>query len=390
MPYQKIIKHAFHSVPFYEAIKNNLDGNNSRNIFHNLPIVNRRDIVGNEESFISSNFNTKELNLHYTSGSTGIPLKCYKSNTDVIRMGKALWQRRNWFGDIKPTHKYVTFFIRRYDNDKKPTHKKIIVKKNNLSLSLIDINDDILRSYYDALLNFEPRWIFAPPSIMYYLSRYIDKSSKKKRIPNLALIELTGEYCTQNQKEYIQEVFNCQVTNMYGTKETWGIAYQCPLGHMHLMEDNVHMEIDKDNEIIITGLNGYAMPIIKYLVGDSGRWTDNECMYSGKTVEIISSRSGNYFSYKGNLISNAIFFLAVTDLHREFPRTIEQFQVERVNESLFNFHYIPGNNFKESNLRKYSKIIEQKVKDIKIEFIKTDFISFGSNAKISNFVEKIL
>lgn len=344
-------------------------------------------MVGNEQSFISNNYNVNSLQRHATSGSTGVPIKCYKSQGDIVKMGRELWKCRNWHAKILPSDKYVTFFIRRYDKKGNATSKKIIQNSKNLSLSLLDMSWDVLDEYCKAIEEFSPKWIFAPPSAIIYLSNFIKKNKVNYKFESLEFIELTGEYVEQQQQLMIEQVFGCSVTNMYGTKEMWGVAYQCPNGHLHLMEQNVHMEII-NNDVILTSLNNSAMPIIRYKIGDSAKWENvSVCQYPGKCIKLIASRTGTYFQSKGKNLSIANFFLAVNDLYKEFPNAFNQFQIQQHSDNEFVLLFIPGTGFNPKSLDSYYQKVLKFLPDAKLEFQKTDFINYRRNGKISYFID---
>lgn len=174
---------------------------------------------------------------------------------------------------------------------------------------------------------------------------------------------------------------------MYGSKETWLIAYSCPNGHLHLCEDNVYCEINNNNELLLTGLNNYSMPLIKYNIGDSVEWVaETECTFSGRMINILAGRSSSYIRVKGRFVSIAVFFLALNDTHRTFPGAFIQFQIQRTGEENFKFLFIRGKGFKEEALIKYEENIKKEL-DIQLNFEETDFINLGENGKLSYFIE---
>jgi len=72
----------------------------------------------------------------------------------------------------------------------------------------------------------------------------------------------------------------------YGCTEVGPIAAQCPAGSMHIMTDNVHVEICRDEQplrcgdfgdIVVTSLSNRAMPVVRCKIGDSGRISPDPC-----------------------------------------------------------------------------------------------------------------
>ena len=85
---------------------------------------------------------------------------------------------------------------------------------------------------------------------------------------------------------------------MYGSEEMNGIAYECPEHHMHILEDNVCLEIfngsdsvpSSRGEAVITNLNNHSMPLIRYSQGDEIAIGEKEdvCPYAGSSLVLKS------------------------------------------------------------------------------------------------------
>ena len=76
----------------------------------------------------------------------------------------------------------------------------------------------------------------------------------------------------------MEAFFNCKVASQYGCYEVNSIAYECPFHKLHVMTENVYVEIVEDNQICITSKHNRVMPFVRYKVGDRGRLcTDKNC-----------------------------------------------------------------------------------------------------------------
>ena len=61
--------------------------------------------------------------------------------------------------------------------------------------------------YYKEILDFEPQWAFLQPSMALKLSDFLYQRHLK--LPSLRYIELTGEYISEFDKDYIKKNFKC-------------------------------------------------------------------------------------------------------------------------------------------------------------------------------------
>ena len=112
---------------------------------------------------------------------------------------------------------------------------------------------------------------------------------------------VTGEQLYDEQRETISRVFGCSVANGYGSREAGFIAHECPDGGLHIMAEDVLVEIVDDGgtpqppgapgEIVITHLATGAFPIVRYRTGDVGALEPNACT-CGRTLPLIKELHG--------------------------------------------------------------------------------------------------
>jgi phenylacetate-CoA ligase len=125
-------------------------------------------------------------------------------------------------------------------------------------------------------------------------------------------VQLTAEVVTQVQREFVEETFHCRVFNRYGCREVSLIAHECSAhSGLHILAENNYVEFLKDGQpvsvgeeglIVITNLNNYGMPLLRYQIGDTGIPSNTICecgrgyplmeMTKGRLVDIIVSPSG--------------------------------------------------------------------------------------------------
>ncbi len=89
-------------------------------------------------------------------------------------------------------------------------------------------------------------------------------------------IETSAEKVTAPQRELLEEVFQCPVGDWYTARELGTIAFQCPDGRLHVAETR-HVEVvahgaaaepGELGEVVITSTHQFAMPLIRYKLGD--------------------------------------------------------------------------------------------------------------------------
>lgn len=123
------------------------------------------------------------------------------------------------------------------------------------------------------------------PSVAQLLCERLKVSNHPIR-PSLVL--LSGEAVEPDAAAQIAGSFNCPVTSLYTMTEAGIVGRPCGTTHSyHVEERNVFLEILDENarpveaggegEIVVTPLENYAMPLIRYRTGDRGVWVEEAC-----------------------------------------------------------------------------------------------------------------
>jgi phenylacetate-CoA ligase len=100
---------------------------------------------------------------------------------------------------------------------------------------------------------------------------------------SLAEIITFGETVKPELRRLALEAFGANVTDRYSCEELGVVALQCPKhDHYHVMAASVVVEIVDDQgrpcapgqpgRVLLTGLQSFAMPLIRYEVGDYAEW----------------------------------------------------------------------------------------------------------------------
>lgn len=245
------------------------------------PILTRKELQENRYNMFSDGYKLKyfnqQLRRQSSSGSTGTPVNVYWDYKDWYASNMCLWRKRlEWYG-LHPNDKYVMFTLNAFNikNDGETVYY-INHPMNILSVNVSLIHNE--RGYeklVDIINDFEPKWLYVQPFV---LNRLIRAYKRMGKIPpkSLKYIETIGELLSSDLRRRAVELFNVPLANMYGSEEMNGIAYECLENYMQVLADNVFVEIANEDEIsycgdgesIITNLNNYAMPLIRYNQGD--------------------------------------------------------------------------------------------------------------------------
>ena len=148
----------------------------------------------------------------------------------------------------------------------------------------------------------------------------------------------------------IEEQFGADVFNFYGSREVGAIAGECVKGRLHVFAMNNVVEVldqwDKRTEagqhgdIVVTNLHNYAMPVIRYRIGDSGALGSSDCE-CGSRLPVLDNLSGRVTDHfqadDGGLVHGEYF----THLFY-FRDWVDQFQVLQLKVKLVRVLVVPA------------------------------------------------
>ena len=102
---------------------------------------------------------------------------------------------------------------------------------------------------------------------------------------------------TESARANIQDSFGVKVFNEYGCGEVGSIAHECEHGSMHIVADNLFLEIDgngENGEIVVTDYFNFATPLIRYKIGDFATINYGECA-CGRTLPMLKGIHGRAY-----------------------------------------------------------------------------------------------
>ncbi len=177
---------------------------------------------------------------------------------------------------------------------------------------------DSLRAFHGPLAacrkhwrNFDPLRVTAYPSSLVRLIRASARENCRIESPSLQRVFLTGEVTFAWQRRIIEEFLGAPVTESYGLQEAGALAYCCEEGNWHLCAESAFIEIIRDGrparpgelgEVVVTGLESHAMPLIRYCTGDIA------C-----AVELVSCKCGRGLPVIPPILGRVADFLEAAD-----------------------------------------------------------------------------
>src|SRR5690606_10085989 len=153
------------------------------------------------------------------------------------------------------------------------------VLNNNVLLNTFVLSDEIISNYVNQLIAVKLLFIKAYVHSVYEIAKYILKNYIGCGFS--PIIHCTTGPPYPEMREWISKAFGgAYVYNVYGSREVSAIASEVKIASgLYVLYDNVFLEIIDSNgkpvregeegEAVITTLNNFYMPLIRYRIGES-------------------------------------------------------------------------------------------------------------------------
>ena len=357
--------------------------------FQKTSLLTKSDIRNDATGFIA-NDKKRKLTRYATSGSTGHPLIFYLSNERTAAAKAAYLVLYDWWGLGIGDREAVLWGSSR-DISAYSIAKKIRDRLLNTHLlPAFAMGEKTMQKYIDFIRKYRPKDIFGYAHSIYILARFAKNRGVSLKDAGVKVIFTTAEALHDFQRELIQEAFGCPVANCYGGRESGLIAFECPAGGMHL-NPNIITEIVKDGvpvkpgdkgEIVITDLDSYGMPFIRYRTGDEGILSAKPCA-CGRTSAVMEKVLGRNTDYVVNAKGEFIHPLALEYIFRELAG-VDYFKITQKKEDKLVIDLVVNQKFDKSLERHIKDKVCQAMNgpvDVDIRFIKEDEIDQGDKYK---------
>lgn len=318
---KNLITFCYKYIPFYQIrwSEYGIDINGIKDFkdFTKLPFTTKQDVIENYKMMVPYIFNLDKLLLASTGGTTQSKAFFYKTK-DSISKEYAFFTRYWKWHEYNPFIDDCVIFKGSWNRPKNQ-----ITKYHKLHyFSSFDITDRILHQYVEYIYKNKIKFMQAYPSFAYLLFRYAYEEQMIEKLSHMKAIFCASEKLYEFQKKFIEDNFGVKVYSHYGHGEMGALFQQCRYNDAyHIILEYGYVEflpIDDTDlyEIVTTGFNNLATPLIRYRTLDYVRLNENLKCHCGlaypKIVEDIEGRSGDMIvTPSGKIIgpSHLEFFL---------------------------------------------------------------------------------
>jgi len=331
---QKLINYSVKNIKFYSSFfkQSNVKPTDIKKPedLIKLPVMTKQIYRENfPNNIVDLNSNKNDLILNNTSGSSGTPFNFYQSRRLKGQAAARLIFFYEWAG-----RKYGEPFARIWgvvnSNFKIGLFNKYI--ENSLVINAFDLGEHTFSRFFKEIKKKKPKLLEAYTSGAYAFSVLMKNHNVSLNIPATIV---SGETLYEFQINLIKKYLNTEIFNRYGCREFGNIAQECSEHNgLHIIQEDFIVEIlDNNNQpvkegdkgkIIVTSLDNYSMPFIRYQIDDIGIISTKDCTcgrnlkmlesIEGRVTDMIYSPAGKHIS----LYFFALIFQGLSDYINEF------------------------------------------------------------------------
>jgi phenylacetate-CoA ligase len=384
---RRLVRHGYRHVPYYRGRMQDLklrpEDIRGQGDLHKLPFLTKADVRKHLYfDILSENHSKRDVLQVATSGSTGEPFIVYADRAQLEFRWAATLRSQEWTG-----YEFGDRCVRLWHQTLGMDKTQIVKEKLDAAFTrrkfipVFEMSEDKLEAMAREIAEWNPVLMDGYAEALDFLAHYL-KSRSDLPVRPKALMS-SAQTLPESSRKLIEEAFGCRVFDKYGAREFSGIAYECEAhkGH-HVVGEGFIVEILRDGmpvkpgemgEIVITDLNNYCLPFIRYRLGDLGVAVDpNFACPCGRGLPLVGNIEGRVQSIiqgtRGQFLPGSFF----AHYLKEFDHAIQRFQVVQEREGAITFQVVRGGRFSDDVLEEVLATFRQHLGDdmaIEVQFV---------------------
>jgi phenylacetate-CoA ligase len=382
-----IVQHAYRHVPFYRERLDSLgirpEEIQSIEDLQKLPILDKKTVAANLYFNLLSNNHNKWSISRLSSCGTSCEPATYFADKHQLEIRKAASLRAHEWMGVHRGAPSIHVKVPRLGLTQRETlgqriealiSRQLFIPASVLSESLVQQAQAYSKSHRAPVLE-------GSVESLHWLAKNLGNASDP--LQPFSSVSVHGQTLTPDARAEMQSAFGCKVYNMYTSEEFSVIAHQCEtLDGLHITAESYVIEVLKDGkpakpgqvgEVVITDLNNYCMPLIRYRIGDYAVAADplEQCP-CGRGLPLIRGVVGRpesiFEASAGNHIPSGFF----SELFRGHSYLIQQYQVVQSAPGELEIRIQRAPRFSDQELSKLLSLMRQYLGNdtpVRVEFV---------------------
>ncbi len=389
--FKALVKHAYDQVPYYHTAFKQVEfkPEDLRRLddLRKIPVLTKHIMRDKANAMVARSMSRNQLIEWSTSGTTSLPVKVFRDRLDLSWGVGAELRGYSWAGYKVGDKVALIWGYSTQRLSKIPFRLKHFLNRERL-LNLKKLSEKSMGEFAEEMVKFEPRFVRGYATGTNVFANFLLRNAEFVIRPEAVFT--TAATLFPHYRRSIEQAFGCKVFDYYACNEVSHIAAQCGMcEQLHVSEENVMVEVVEDFEpvadgedgnVLVTNLNGYGMPLIRYDIGDLGKILDDECA-CGRELDLIKV-VGRQYEYFLNSDGSFTSLKNIQTIFDDAP--IQDFQiVQEVTDEIV-VKILPKPGFTLAHADFISKNLKVGPGRVRVEVV--DSISLGSSGKIERIV----
>jgi phenylacetate-coenzyme A ligase PaaK-like adenylate-forming protein len=399
-----LVRHAHDNVPFYRerlACLFDRSGHFDRSRWSEVSILSRIEAASHAASMRPAQLAPMhgEVTEIQTSGSIGAPLSIASNRLVHAAANAAMTRMAHWWG--ADTARSLAR-LRVYKSDAPQYPEGRDGKGWSYANPEAATHDLDLRTPAEQQLEWlarikAPYLVTAPSNAM---ALAYAATAQQARDLAIELVFTTGETVLPRAREVVEDKFGARMAAIYSCEEVGTIATQCPAtAGYHVVAENFLVELLRNDgtaagpgevgQVVVTGFYNYAMPFIRYAIGDVAIAAEGACP-CGRSLPVIPqvlgrTRCAFVFADGTRIWPRGSDALAIRRFvpHREF-------QMVQVDQRRIEFRYVPDATGQSPDMAGLDAYMRQKFHpSAEAVLVPLQAIPRGPGGKLESFVSLV-
>jgi phenylacetate-CoA ligase len=277
-----LLHHAYENVPYYRDVFGSAgvhpDDIRSLADLPRVPMTTKRDLLAaGADRITRRGFDLAADTPIRTAGSTGEPFAIYLDGRE--RRQRRLIEFRGLVRlGLKPSDRLVVLGNTRAHKTR-PYQRLGLYRSQNITVD-VPVEEQIRR-----LERLQPTVLWAYPTALRAVMHRLD--DQLHRIIQPRFVISSAEVLDPTLRARISGDLGAETFDLYAAMEVGRVAWECRAHRgMHVNADSVILEsvggdrpgaADRDRVVVVTALDGYTMPMIRYRLGDLATFAEGAC-----------------------------------------------------------------------------------------------------------------
>jgi phenylacetate-CoA ligase len=316
---RKLIVHCYENVPYYRSIMEERQVRPEQlrcaEDLDRLPVLTKDIMRTRAKELMANNISEMTVSWTKTGGTTGEPMRVCK-NGECTAWSTMCIERGLGWGGKKVDEPRILLFGGTLGIENTSIITRIgSALRGDLVIPAFELRADNALYYFDQIRRSKCCFINGYASALYRLA--VLAKELNQEIKFTAAFP-TAELLIPEWEETIRDTFGCFVLPFYGCGEVNALGFSVPQSEGYLVpEEHALIEVMQgnngptrlygDGRFLVTDLDNYAMPIIRYANGDAGKISGPDGHFPYSRIERLDGRYNSLLmTDTGDLISGVI------------------------------------------------------------------------------------